>query len=282
MPATADNPTVTAPIWPLPKTKRARSKFLVRYVLSSDAHGFVGRIYDLSIVALHFDSYEALTVYPDGKYAIDVNEALTRLVMRVESLNFVGNLLWPKALPKDFRVFPLSRHEWLTVTADVFLMRYISVADCALLLVNEVFEFGIDCHACTLANLRKKALPRGIDKLLTEILRDQGRLRSERNARVHHGVERAFTQDDTTFKLAATFEHGLSGMTGKDRFGRKINLERMLKESLVELQREFDCSTRILVRQLDRLYDELWREFETRFESRIRSATHGLNANRVR
>jgi hypothetical protein len=118
--------------------------------------------------------------------------------------------------------------------------------------------------------------------LLTELVQDQGKLRSERNARVHHGVERAFTQDDLAFKTAAIFEHRLNGMTGKDRFGRRINLERMLKEGLVELQREFNRSTRILVRQLDRLYDELWREFEARFEPRIRAASHGLNANRAR
>jgi hypothetical protein len=275
-----DNPTLTAPVWPSAKLKRARSKFLVRYILRSDTHGFVGRIYDLS-VAFHFESYEALAVYPDCKYAIEVNEALTRLVTRVESLNLAGNMLWPDPLP-DFRAFPVSRHEWLTVTADVFLMRYISVVDCALLLVSEMFELGIDRHARTLGNLRKKGLPSGVDQILTEMVRDQGSSRSERNARVHHGKEPTFTQDDTTFKMAAIFEHRLNGMTGKDRFGRTINPERTLKEGLVELQREFNRSTRTLVRQLDRLYDELWLEFEARFKPRIRAATHGLNANRAR
>ncbi|HVQ67946.1 MAG TPA: hypothetical protein VMT08_10625 [Bradyrhizobium sp.] len=71
-------------------------------------------------------------------------------------------------------------------------------------------------------------------------------------------------------------------MTGKDRFGREINLERMLKEGLVALQREFNRSARVLVRQLDRLYDEIWREFEERFGPKIRTATHELNANKVR
>ncbi len=280
MPPT-DNPTVTAPVWLLPKPKRARSKFLVRYVLPSDTHDFVGRIYDLSIVAFHFDSYEALAVYPDCKYAIDVNEALNRLVARVESLNLVGNMLWPEPLPQDFRAFPVSRHGWLTVAADVFLMRYISVVDCALVLVSEVFELGLNCRACTLSNLRKKGLSARVDQILTEMLRDQGNSRSERNARIHHGQERAFTQDDITLKTAAIFEHRLNGMTGTDCFGRRINLERMLNEGLVELQREFNRSTRILVRQLARLYDELWREFEARFEPRIRAATHGLNPNRA-
>jgi hypothetical protein len=282
MPHTDDNPDTNGAGLAINKPKRARSKFLVRYVLPSDTHGFVGRIYDLSIVALHFDGYEELAIYPDCKYTVDVNEALTSLVTRVESLNLAGNMLWPAPLPLDFRAFPVSRHEWLTVTADVFLMRYISVVACSLLLVSEVFEFGLDRHACTLGNLRKKGLSSKIDQLLTDMVRDQGSLRAERNARVHHGQERALTQDDTTFKMAAIFEHRLNGMTGKDRFGRKINLERMLKEGLVALQREFNRSTRVLVRQLDRLYDELWREFEARFGPKIRAATHGLNANRAR
>jgi hypothetical protein len=260
-----------------PKPKRARSKFLVRYVLPSDTNDFIGRIYDLSIVALHFDSYEALAAHPDCKYAIDVNDALTRLVSRVESLNLAGSMLWPKLIPNDFRAFPLSRFEWLTVAADVFLMRYISVVDCALLLVNELLELGLDRHECTLRNLRKKGLPSKVNQILTNMLRDQGSLRTERNARVHHGEERPFTQDDTTFRMASIFEHRAHGIDGEDCFGRRIDLERMLKEGLVDLQREFNRSTRILVRQLDRLYDELWDEFEKRFEPRIRAATHGLN-----
>jgi hypothetical protein len=233
-------------------------------------------------VSLHFDTYEALAAHPDCKYAIDVNEALTNLVTRVESLNLAGRMLWLKTPPKKFRSFPVSRYEWLMVTADVFLMRYISVVDCALILVNEVLELGLDRHDCTLANLRKKGLSARVDQILTEMVSDQGSLRIERNARVHHGAERAFTQDDTTFKLASLFEHRSGGITGMDRFGRKINLERMLKEALVPLQREFNRSTRVLARQLDKLYKELWRDFEIRFGPRIRASTHGLNASRAK
>jgi hypothetical protein len=271
-----------APLQPSPKPKRTRSKFLVRHILPSDAHGFVGRIYDLSIVALHFDSYHALAKYPDCKYAIDVHESLARLATRVESLNLAGNMLWPEPMPQDFRSFPLSRYDWLTASADVFLVRYISVVDCASLLANEVFEFGLDRRTCTLGNLRKKGLPFSLEHILTEMLQDQEDIRLERNARIHHGEERAFTQDDLTFKMAALFEHRLNGMTGRDRFGRKINPERMLREGLVELQRKFNRSTRILVHQLDKLYDKLWDEFEMRFKPRMRAATHGLNASRAR
>ena len=38
----------------------------------------------------------------------------------------------------------------------------------------------------------------------------------------HQGLERAFTLDDQTFKLAAMFERG-QGMMGRDRNGRRIN-----------------------------------------------------------
>lgn len=231
---------------------------------------------------MHFDSYEALSIYPDCKYAIDVNDALTRLVIRVESLNMAGEILWPNNLPENFGSFPVSRYDWLTIAADVFLMRYISVVDCSLLLVNELLEFQLDRHACSLRNLRAKGLPSRIDHILTEIVQDQGSLRFERNARFHHGEERAFTDDDTTFRTVAMFEHWSKAMTGTDRFGRKINIDRMLKEGLVELQREFNNSTRVLVRHLNRLYDELQGEFESRFGPRIAAATHGLNRGRVR
>jgi hypothetical protein len=42
----------------------------------------------------------------------------------------VGAMLWTTKVPKNFKEFPISRYEWLTVSADVFLARYISVVDC--------------------------------------------------------------------------------------------------------------------------------------------------------
>jgi len=46
-------------------------------------------------------------------------------------------------LPKSFADFPVSRYEWLTLAADVFLMRYISVVAFSLLIVNTVYETGL-------------------------------------------------------------------------------------------------------------------------------------------
>ena len=73
----------------------------------------------------------------------DINHVLSTLTRRVESLNMVGAMLWPTKVPKNFKEFPISRYEWLTLSADVFLARYISVVDCAMILVNEVIECGL-------------------------------------------------------------------------------------------------------------------------------------------
>lgn len=263
------------------RLERARSKPLNRHLISSDSHGFVGRIYDLSIIGLHFETYEELAQHADCKYALDANYALSNLTRRVETLNLVGDLLWPRAMPENFRDFPISRYQWLTVSADVFLMRYVSVVDCAMLLVNTIYEAGLDTKDCTLRNLMKH-VPAQITAILRDMHDEQGSLRAERNARIHHGEERGFTQDDQTFRLASLFEHRTGDARGFDRFGRKINLERSFQEGLVELQRDFNRTTRRLVRQLDRLYDELWGEFNSRFSPRYRVATHGLNSSRRR
>lgn len=58
-------------------------------------------------------------------------------------------------MPADFKEFPVSRYEWLTVSIDVFLARYISVVDCPIILVSEILECGLLIEACTPTNLKK-------------------------------------------------------------------------------------------------------------------------------
>ena len=242
------------------------AKFLKPYVLPSDGHKFVGRIYDLSIVEMHFESYEDLSKHADCKYAYDVNYVLSLLTRRVESLNMVGGMLWPTNMPKNFKKFPVSRHEWLTVSADVFLARYISVVDCAIILVNEVFECGLSPKACTIQNLKKRPVPREFLAHLGKMIDDQGVLREERNRRFHHGLERAFSSDDQMFQIAALSEHRSIGLA--DANGRPIPVERLFREGLVELQRDFNGVMRKVEKQLDHLYDMLHPEFELRLASR--------------
>ena len=256
----------------------SKGVFLHRHILPSDEHEFVGRIFGLSIVQYHFQSYDELAKYPDVRYAWDVNGEISSLVRRVESLNLAGSLLWPDPLPSDFKNFPISRFEWLAVAADVFLTRYVSVVDCAMLLANEVFEAGLESRKCSIRMFKQQGVAHDVIEALQVMLDDQGGLRVERNARFHHGAERGFTDDSETFRHAALFEHRFNGVTGKDRHGREIDLEQMFKEGLVELQTEFNEATKKLVDGLNRLYDLLGEEFEKRFGPRIRAATHGLNS----
>lgn len=263
--------------------RRRRKKPLVRHVLSSDDHNFIGRVYQLSIVSLSFDSYEEMAQYPDVKYALETNYALKPLVRRVESLNLVGDLLWPEKLPNSFKDFAISRYDWLTIAADVFLMRYTSVVDCALIFTNVIYECGLEARKCSFDQLKKKGVNTATLYVLEQMLADQGKHRFERNARFHHGEEREFTEDSMTFELAARWEQWGRGMAGKNRVGRNINVRRSFQEGLVELQRQFNLSTRALIKRLDQLYDLLEIEFESRFGPRIRAATHGLNVgNHVR
>lgn len=245
------------------------TRFLQQYVLPPDNHAFVGRIYDLSIVGMHFETYEDLAKHADCRYAFHVNYALSMLTRRVESLNMVGGMLWPTNMPRNFKEFPVSRYEWLTVSADVFLARYISVVDCAIILVNEILECGLSIEACMLTNLRKKPVPRAILDHLGEMIDDQGLLRKERNSRFHHGSERGFSSDDRIFRIGSTLEHQANGMRGPN--GRPLPVGRFFREGLVELQREFNAVMRKVVKQLDRLYDMLEPEFESRFSPKFRA-----------
>lgn len=257
--------------------KYPRTKHLKRYILPSDNHEFIGRVYDLGIVVYNFDSYEDLSKHDDCKYAFDVGEWIHTLTRRVESLNLVGDMLWPETIPENFNEFPVSRYSWLTITADVFLMRYISVVDCALILVNSVYELGFNPKDCTLQKMKKK-IPADVLATINNMVEDQGHLRNERNKRFHHGCEREFTEDDQVFKIAALFEYRGQGLSGNDCDGRRINVARSFNEGLVNLQRDFNKTNRQLVRQLNKLYGELHSEFENRFIPRIRASTHGLKS----
>lgn len=254
----------------------ASTRSLRRFVLPSDAHSFVGRIYDLSIVAYHFDSYEELSKHADAKYALDVNQALSMLTRRVESLNMVGDMIWPENLPADFKQFPLSRYEWLTVSADVFLMRYVSVVDCVLILINDVFECGLAPKDCTVTKLKKCKVPKPVLDLIDLMIDDQGELRGERNRRFHHGSERGFSSDDPMFRTASMFEHRANGVVDKN--GKPIPVERYFRQGLRELQKEFNVVMRKLVRRLNHIYDRLSPEFEATFSPRFRSGAFAPKA----
>jgi hypothetical protein len=261
------------------KPKRRQTRFLKRHIVKSDNHSFVGRIYDLGIVSLSFDTYDEISKYPDIKYVIDTGEWVQNLASRMESLNLAGNLIWPEPMPKSFKEMPVSRYQWLTIAKDVFLVRYVSVIDCALLLVNQMFELGLTNRSCTIEKIGKAALPPILVRQLRAMFDQQEEMRMERNARVHHGQEKDFTDDDRTFKVASLFYDRGRGMIGEDIFGRKIDVGLSFRAGLVGLQKDFNEYVIQLETQLDQLYDILWDEFEDRFGPLIAAAKHGLNAN---
>lgn len=159
-------------------------------------------------------------------------------------------------------------------------MRYVSVVDCASILVNEVYECGIEAHKCSIGALMKLAVSVNAINILELMQSEQGEIRIERNARFHHGRERGFSSDDLTFRSAAIYDHRPDGVSGTDQFGRKINMGLFFREGLVELQRDFNKKCKVLVRSLDNLYDSLSIEFEGRFKPKFRSATHNFGTRR--
>lgn len=258
--------------------KRKSTRFLKRYLIESDNHKFIGRVYDLSIISFHFETYEELINYDDARYVFHVNHWLSTMTRRIESMNRVADMLWLERQFFDERPLAISRYDWANIAADAFLMRFISISDGAIILTNEVFEVGLEAKDCTIKNLKKASLPKDVLDAITQIVRNHQKLRSERNSRFHHGVERELSSDDHTFLIAALFEKNGNGIRGEDRHGRRISLKRYLKEALVELQRDFNASNRKLASDLDRLYGLLEAEFESRFRKKFYHPTRGYGS----
>jgi len=241
-----------------------------RYIVSSDNHRFVGRVFDLSVVGMHFEDYGEVKKYPDAKYALDVNERTTLLARRVESLNHVGDLLWPK-VPIRIEALPMSAYEFCNFIQDVFLMRTISILDCCCLLAVEVLELNIRPRQANIDRIRRASDDHPCCRTLQAISDLQLDLRTERNVRFHRGEEEPFTDDDMTFKMVALFTFRGEGMTGTDRFDRKIDLKRSYSEAIDHLRSKFRRNVQSLRIVLDSFYDALSDEFEERFRKKFRA-----------
>lgn len=259
------------------KAPRRRLSYLKRRYVTSDDHAFVGRIYSLSIVAYNFDSYEEMAKYPDCLYALSVNELLSLMTRRIESLNVVADMLW---LDDEFvqkPTLPINRFQWLNIAADAFLMRFVSIGDCALLLTNEVLELGLSPRKTSLQNVRKSAPDAThIISALADIQSVIEALRNERNTRFHRGWERQHTSDDTSFRATAAHENSGMEMTGTDQFGRQINNEKFFREGLVNLQRDFNRLCPQIIKAMDKLYDLLEVEFDVRFSPKFNDPVTGF------
>lgn len=243
---------------------------LARLVISSDTHAFIGRVFDLSIVGMHFESYEQVSEYPDAKYVLEVNDRTSLLVRRVESLNPVGELLWPKE-PIGIEELPMSAYEFCNFIQDAFLMRAISILDCCCLLAVEVLELGIPPRQANMDRIQREFGDHPCCEKLQKIASIQAELRTERNLRFHRAEEEPLTDDDETFKTVALFSRHGPGMTGTDRLGREIDLKRFFDEAIAGLRNKFDVNVRNLLVVLDDFYDVLLGEFNGRFRSKYRA-----------
>jgi hypothetical protein len=217
-----------------------------------------------------FDTYEELSKFPDIRYAFHINHRTTLLVTRVESLNRVGNMLWPSR-QDQFLKLPMSQYDWLNVIMDIFLMRLISVADCCLLLSNEVLELGLKPRQCKLPNLEKAGAPKSVVMSLRTILDVQGDLRDERNLRVHEGDGYAFTADDAIFRSLAQMKYMCDTKYASGPDGERIYLEDLYRHARSELRKKFNSGCRQLLKALPKFYSELYAEFEPRFSAKYRS-----------
>ncbi len=254
------------------KFKDGLPKNIVQESIELDGHELIGRIYDLSVVSMYFESYEELSKFPDCKYVIDVNESLTMLVERVRSINLSGDMLWLNPKTDQFFDLPIAEYDWLMVIKDVFLMRYISVFDCALILANDVFELNQPPNKCIKSRLIKLGLPEKALEFLDRIERNQEILRNERNVRFHHGCEKHMSSDDGTFRMASLFAKRGSGIQGQDRNGNDIDLMRFYHEAAEEMRKDFNLSLTKLQQDLNDFLDHLREEFEVRFKPKFRDS----------
>lgn len=253
-----------------------------RHTISSDDHAFQGRLVDLTMpLHLGFESWEQAQEFPDAVYALEVGGRMDHLMQRVESLNVVGEMLWTRRLPRKFKRFPISRYEWLNTIADVFLMRLVSVSDCACLLVNEVYQAGVKPRGCTPGALKKAGVPAEVIDALNAISAGHHALRDERNHRFHHGWERGFSDDDRTFRVTSLAEHRYAGMTGTDGQGHPIDVERYFRDGREELRAEFSPAVKALERDLTTLYDLLEDRFERTFSPLFRARRKPMPWERI-
>ncbi|HZS56608.1 MAG TPA: hypothetical protein VFA65_19540 [Bryobacteraceae bacterium] len=250
--------------------KTSTTKRPKRFIVSPDSHNFVGRIYDLSVVGMYFESYDEVIKYSDAKYVLGVNERTTLLARRVESLNHVGDLLWPEP-PIQIETLPISAYDFCNLIQDAFLMRTISILDCCCLLAVEVLELNIKPRDAKIEKIKNLSANHPCCAKLQALSDLQQDLRTERNVRFHRGEEETLTDDDTTFQMVARFKYIGQGMKGTDRHGREINLKRSYDEAINRLRKKFRVNIKGLSSSLDDFYDELSREFEKRFRIKFRA-----------
>jgi hypothetical protein len=256
-------------------------KRLRRYVLSSDNSSFVGRVYDLSIVKLHFETYDEASKYADAKYVVDVNSRTSLLTRRVESLNHIGDLLWPRRR-KALRPFPVSAYEYCDLIQDAFLMRTISVLDCCCILLVAVLELNLDPRRANVVNISKLTPESKCLQPLMDLSNLQSTLRAERNVRFHRAEEEQFTDNDSAFKTLSLWSHWGMQAKGQDADGNEIDVDQLFVVAINRLRSKFNLSTKAMIKALDKFYKPLEAEFEERFKAKCNASGSYMRVSRGR
>ncbi|SRR6266404_4152204 len=190
---------------------------------------------------------------PDFAYAWSVGCRLNVLEEAIIALRPIVQMLGVTEFPIPSKVRAIDRYVWLSATIDLALFRASAIRDCCYVLVNEVFELGINPRELSLRRLKKEGALLGepvLDCLSTigSIGKD---LRAERNKRAHEGIQRLFgedSQDTLMFKFAAMIEgKGRSGVQEFDleqEYAHQVSLlhdtyvkeAEALRDSVLQLQ----------------------------------------------
>jgi hypothetical protein len=175
-----------------------------------------------------------------------------------------------------FQDFPLrtskgniSRMDWLQVATDAMLLRFSSVRDCSFLLVNAVFELGIDDRKVALHRLRRNRALLG-NRVLDPIQKvaDVGReLRHQRNKHAHAGIEPELIAASTMFRVACYGERMGQPFVGMD--GRSLPVEPEYRAIASGMLRVFSETAAQLQASLDSLFDELDAVFLEKWRAKL-------------
>ncbi len=243
--------------------------------LTFDDSLFVGVTYDLAQpIHLNGEDYETLLeVVPEAAYIVTVNYRVRMLVNRLWSLNLVNQLLSYDSFPIKTPLGALTRENWIRVTLDVLLARLTSIRDCTFLLINELFELGIDPrrvykHTLVRHNTISHLIP--LCSIINGISQVGQDFREERNYHMHRGEERSLGDDPITYSTASLFEAFGVEISGADMFGKPIDLEGKHKKIVAQLRAEFSEAIIELEEYINQLFEFVYPFFLENYRRKVR------------
>jgi hypothetical protein len=229
--------------------------------LSLEKSEFVGNVYDMA-TPIHLgvkDYSELLSTEPEKAYIVDVHYRINMLVKRFESLNMIYKMIGVNQFPILSQRHSIIRQEWSKIILDVLLSRITSVRDCTYLLINDIFELGLNARDVSRRSLIDHlSIPvHPFNKFINDIADIGKDLRKERNLHMHEGEERELGEDPTTYFIASIFEGWGREISGNDQFGNPINLDENHRRVMEQIESDFTSNAIMLQNTLYDLFDEL-------------------------